>query len=318
MTAWSLVEGAFRLRATETGVAAAAQQANRSAAEARKQQVGTISRQAAPRHVLGEQRGFSEGPSAVLDAFRSQRRRFITSLRGFDASAWHTPTRCARWSVHDVVRHVRDRAVLHVARLGGRPDQFGVPAAIHQPTTPVGRPAHSAGQTPDETLRELILLVDEEDRLLQRKARLDPSETRLGPLRRTLHWSVSSTHSFWDAWVHERDIALPLGLKLPYPIAELRLATMYGLLAAAAPAGWAGEYIRTTVQLEGSRDPSYEITHAGDNIKVITSPESDAELAGDAVAVLDSLAGRGPMPREVFGIASAVVSQLTLLREVAT
>lgn len=220
--------------------------------------------------------------------------------------------------MHDVVRHVRDSASLHVARLSGRPDPFPVHGPIRQATTSAGRPARSAGQTPEETVRELALLVEEEERLLQRKAHLDPSETRLGPLRRTVHWSVSSTHAFWDAWVHERDIALPLGLKLPYPITELRLATMYGLLAAAAPAGWAGDYIRTTLQLEGSPDPSYEITHAGDNIKVITSPESGAELAGDGVAVLDSLAGRGPMPREVFGIASAVVSQLTLLREVAT
>jgi hypothetical protein len=43
--------------------------------------------------------------------------------------------------------------------------------------------AASAGQSPEETLRELVVLTEEEDRLLERKAELNPSEARPGPLR---------------------------------------------------------------------------------------------------------------------------------------
>jgi uncharacterized protein (TIGR03083 family) len=270
------------------------------------------------RRVLDELRGFSDGPFAVLEAFRSQRRRFIETLNSFDAPVWSAPTRCTDWSVHDVVRHVRDVAAMHVASLGDRPAPF----SLHEPFQPAKTPAvwlaASAGQPPEETLRELELLIEEEDHLLKLRAHANPSETKTGPLGRTLHWSVSSTHSFWDAWMHERDIALALGLALPYEGPELRLATMYGLLAAAAPAAWSGKYVRTRVLLEGSPDPSYEITHDGDSVLVVSSAQLSAELTGEHGAVLDSLAGRGPEPRKVFGTSSTAVSQLTLLREVTT
>lgn len=232
---------------------------------------------------------------------------------------WRAETRCTEWSVHDVVRHVRDATSLHVSSLGGRTAPFSAHGPFHPSTTPAVWLAASAGQSPEETLRELVVLSEEEDRLLERKAELNPSEARPGPLRRTLHWSVASAHFFWDAWLHERDIALCIGLKMSYPAAELRLATMYGLLVAATPADWSGEYVQTKASLGGSPDHGYEITHADDTVMVATvSPELSAELTGETGEILDSLAGRGPEPSELFGMSSTAVSRLTLLRQVAT
>jgi hypothetical protein len=106
---------------------------------------------------------------------------------------------------------------------------------------------------------------------------------------------------------------------MSYPAAELRLATMYGLLVAATPAGWSGEYVQTTVSLAGSPDHGYEIAHADDTVMVATvSPELSAELTGETGEILDSLAGRGPEPSALFGMSSTAVSRLTLLRQVAT
>ena len=38
--------------------------------------------------------------------------------------AWSAPSRCDRWTVHDVVRHVRDVSRIHASRLGGAPPPF--------------------------------------------------------------------------------------------------------------------------------------------------------------------------------------------------
>jgi uncharacterized damage-inducible protein DinB len=133
----------------------------------RKKGVCVIAEQDPPRRVLDERRGFTDGAFAVLDAFRSQRRRFIRTVTALDASAWRAETRCMEWSVHDVVRHVRDATSLHVASLGGRPAPFSAHGPFHPATTPAVWLAASTGQSsPEETLRELVVLTEEEDRLL--------------------------------------------------------------------------------------------------------------------------------------------------------
>ncbi|MEV5525199.1 maleylpyruvate isomerase N-terminal domain-containing protein [Streptomyces pseudogriseolus] len=270
--------------------------------------------------VLGEREGMTGGPGAVLAAFRSQRRRFLATVAAWEPSDWQAPTRCTLWSAHDVVRHVRDVAALHVARLGGPPASFRVKEPFDPPTSPLEWLTASAGQTPEETLRELRVLVEEEARLLEQRAEIDPQRPVAGQLRRQVHWSVASAHALWDAWMHERDILLAMGHEPPCcPVDEFRVVLMYGLLAAAAPGGWEGRYIHTTMALEGSPDGVYEIAHVGDSIRVTTVPPSNGvELSGPAGEVLDSLAGRGPLPREVFASSAASVDRLTVLREVAT
>ncbi|MEU3855312.1 maleylpyruvate isomerase N-terminal domain-containing protein [Streptomyces sp. NPDC029554] len=269
--------------------------------------------------MLDELKGMNGSPLAITEAFRSQRQRFLATVSAWDASFWRSPTRCTLWSVHDVVRHVRDVVSLHIERLGGPPAPFPMGGPFHPATSPATWLAASAGQSCEETLDELRLLIDQEARLLEHKALTNPPELVKGQLRRTLHWSVSSAHTFWDAWMHERDIVLPAGAEPVYPAGELRVATMYGLLAAAAPAGWQSRYVRTSLALGGSPDGCYEITHVDGSIRVCAaSPAESVELSGPTGEVLDSLAGRGPEPQEVFGSSAAAVAQLTLLRKVAT
>ncbi len=47
-------------------------------------------------------------PEHLLEVFGEQRQRFVTVLRGFGPDEWAAPTRCAGWSAHNVVRHLRD------------------------------------------------------------------------------------------------------------------------------------------------------------------------------------------------------------------
>lgn len=46
------------------------------------------------------------GPEHLLEVFGEQRRRFVAVRQGFGPGDWATPTRCADWSAHDVVRHL--------------------------------------------------------------------------------------------------------------------------------------------------------------------------------------------------------------------
>ncbi|MEV5778780.1 maleylpyruvate isomerase N-terminal domain-containing protein [Streptomyces antimycoticus] len=256
----------------------------------------------------------------ILEAFRLQRSRFIETVSGFGPAEWQADSRCTDWSVHEVLRHVRDAAAIHVERLGGRHAVFTTQGAFHPATTPATWLAASSGESPADTLRDLISLVEEEDHLLTEKVERNPSETMPGPLRRTLHWSVFSLHFFWDAWIHERDIMLPLGTAPASTPTEHRLATMYGLLVAAAPASWSGDHVRTTVLLDGSPDGNYEVfpTSAGVMRAAVAPLGSVAELRGPMGEVVDSLAGRGPELGEVFDASPPSVSKLALLRKVAT
>lgn len=280
---------------------------------------GVISNYQTSGRFLDELEGFSQGPDAVLEAFRIQRRRFIETVSGFGPAEWQAASRCTAWSVHEVVRHVRDVVAIQVQRLGGRRGAFDLRGPFHPATTPNTWLAASESEKPAVTLRELISLAEEEDGLLALMVKRNPDETMQGPLRRPLHWSVNSLHTFWDAWMHERDIVLPLGSSPAYTATDLRLATMYGLLGAAAPAAWSEDHVRTTVLLDGSPDGCYGIspTRTG-SVRVSATPGAAAELRGSVGEVIDSLAGRGPELRELFGVSTPGVSRLGLLRKVAT
>jgi len=268
--------------------------------------------------VLDEHRGLDVGSGPVLAAFAAQRARFLRTAAALDASQWQLQSRCVDWSVHEVIRHVRDAAKTHVAILAGQPHPFGGLESFHPASSPAKWLALSEGEPPQQTVAELTELVAEEARLLRVTAKQAPKVTWPGPLRRNLHWTVRSIHIFWDAWTHERDLASTLALAPAYGPGELRIATMYSLLAAATPAAWSGNYVRAVALLTGSPDSRYEITEEGGSVRVTSAARSPENLTGPADQVLDSLSGRGPHPRELLSGPAAEVEKLALLRAVAT
>jgi hypothetical protein len=268
--------------------------------------------------VLDEQRGLDVGSASVLAAFAAQRARFLRIAAALDAGQWQSQTRCVNWSVHQVIRHVRDVVKIHVATLAGRPHPFGGLESFHPASSPAEWLALSDGEPSQQTVTELTELVTEEARLLGVTAGQAPQGTRRGPLRRNLHWSVRSIHIFWDAWTHERDLFSALGLAPDYGPGELRMATMYSLLAAATPAAWSRDYLRTVVLLNGSPDARYEIAEEGGSVRITSAACSTEKLIGPADQVLDSLSGRGPHLRELLSGPSAEVEKLALLRAWAT
>lgn len=179
--------------------------------------------------VLDEQAGLNVGSGPILTAFAAQRVRFLRMASALDARQWQSQSRCVGWSVHQLVRHVRDVAAIHVANLAGRPWPFRGMKAFCPASSPIEWLADSEGEPPQQTVAKLTELVEEEARLLRITAKHAPETTRPGPLRRELHWSVRSVHIFWDAWTHERDLSPALAVAPEYGPDEFRLATMYSL-----------------------------------------------------------------------------------------
>jgi uncharacterized protein (TIGR03083 family) len=266
--------------------------------------------------VLTEKLGLNTGPSVIREALRAQRSRFIVTLRSFGPSEWAAASRCSLWSVHDVARHVADVAELNIGRLTrGSLDRFSRHGPFQHHATPLKWLEDTAGQQPQETLEILARRFDEEYACFARRIE-DSDETFLpGIMRRPNHWSVRSLHVYWDAWMHERDIAMPLGIDVRSSDDELRLMATYTLQLAAQPAVLSGEHLRASVALRGGPDLAYHIDGDPDDISVTAGTRRPPEVVeGDLGAVLDSLAGRGREPAAVLTGPADVMEKLARLR----
>ena len=87
-------------------------------------------------------------------------------------------------------------------------------------------------------------------------------------------WQLFVTHMFFDGWVHERDLLLPLG-RTPVPAAaEARLGTAYGLHTAGIVAGLFDLALDTTFAFafEGSGAGCYRLQVDGRDVRVTVSP----------------------------------------------
>ncbi|MEU5536017.1 DinB family protein [Streptomyces sp. NPDC020362] len=264
---------------------------------------------------LSEKDGFSGGEGGVYRVLVSRRRAFLNLIQDMPPSAWIAPSRCSDWSIHQVVRHVRDVARVNVARLEASPHPFGT-IQFDPKTSPAEWMAHSEGESPQQTMNQLGLLFLREESLFLYRMRHGFPDLLPGQLRRQVHWSVTSVHCLWDAWMHERDICLPLGRAMSLNDDELRLMVMYSLMAAAAPAAWVQNYVDTVVGLSGSPDSAYHVAHSDGDVHVYAggSPQHKASME----TVVDSLAGRGPELSEVFRSSGESVRKLALLRAAAT
>jgi uncharacterized protein (TIGR03083 family) len=227
-----------------------------------------------------------------------QRRRLADILATLDDAQWTAPTRCEGWSVQDVVTHLvtvnQFWALSIAAGLAGEPTRYL--AGFDPVATPAQMVDDMRGQTPAEVLARY---VDTAEQLAGAVDRLDddawatPAEAPPG------HIAVRAValHALWDAWVHERDIALPLGLTPSVEADEVAGSLLYA--AALGPAFLA----LTGPTRDGflgvvATDPNVSFTvQTGTSVVVAPGPPAgDApRLEGDAVALVDGLSFRGPL-----------------------
>jgi uncharacterized protein (TIGR03083 family) len=238
-------------------------------------------------------------PDDQLAPVTRQRRRLEATLAGLDADGWRAPTRCAGWTVHDVVAHLTDvNSFWHAsvrAGLAGTPTRFL--AGFDPAATPEFLAAQMRDLEPGEVFERFRA---SNDAFLGVLAELDdpgwamPAEAPPG------HISIRllAHHALWDAWIHERDIELPLGLTPSFEADEVASSLRYA--AALSPA-----FLSEGNDLTGSftvdaYDPTLRFTLAvDDSVAVRDDIVANAPcLRGDAVTLLEAISLRGPLPAD--------------------
>jgi uncharacterized protein (TIGR03083 family) len=263
---------------------------------------------------------YGDHPLIAIDARPSgdhpivaQRRRLEALLRDLSEAEWHQPSRCAGWSVQDVVTHLHSTngfwALSIQAGLGGEPTQYlGA-------FDPVASPAQLVDQvqgTPvEETMEQLAsgtaalaavvegLDADDWDVL----AEAPPGHL---PVR------LVADHALWDCWVHERDIALPLGRPVAVEPDEVLTCLRYAAALGRAFERSTGSCEPSEVVLEVADPDARIVVSAGvDDVRVHDGPAPDDALvgAGDAVELLEMLSTRDagvPVPTAVRALTAGL------------
>jgi uncharacterized protein (TIGR03083 family) len=238
-------------------------------------------------------------PGDQLVPLIRQRRRLETMLVHLAKDKWSSPSRCDEWTVQDVAAHIVGVNAFWTASvlagLGGTPTR--VLSGFDPATTPalMVTAMRELGSGP-----VLDQLVASNDVFLDVIGDLDDSgwatvaESPAGhvPIRLIAH------HALWDCWIHERDIALPLGLTPPAEPDEVRSCLRYVAAVNATFAIASGHRVARTLALEAS-DPTLDaVLEIGESVAVWDGPAPPEVscLRGEAVVLAEALSLRAPLP----------------------
>ncbi|WP_329109003.1 maleylpyruvate isomerase family mycothiol-dependent enzyme [Micromonospora sp. NBC_01699] len=266
-------------------------------------------------YVLTEKRGSDAGPEMIGGEFRRQRANFINLISKLDPADWNAKSRCPDWSVHDLVGHVINIAELHVISLSGGPgiERFMRHTPFDPNRTPARWLADSPQLSPEATIEKLRSLVEEEREQFAKHPGVPEDGMMVAPTGRQVHWSTRSLHSLWDAWIHERDVALALGVEPESKPEDFPMITMYGLLIAAGVAAGTGNPQSVTLELRNGGESRYEIGIDDGDVYVVMGTDSGPQGHGSTIEVMESLTGRGAGLAQALRAPEPVVNAMSLL-----
>jgi len=250
-----------------------------------------------------------DGPHPLM----SQRRRLEGLLADLSEAEWQHPSRCAGWSVQDVVTHLISTngfwALSIEAGIRGEPTEFL--AAFDPVASPAQLVERGQGTPVEETLGQLTASTAALGEVIT--GLVDADWERLAeapPGHLPVH--LVADHALWDCWVHERDIVLPLGRPAVVDDDEVLTCLRYaaGLGRAFEVCGRRAE--PGTVVLEVS-DPAamLVITTDVDGVRISedAAPTDALRGRGDAVALLEMLSTRDvatPVPEAVTALTAGL------------
>jgi uncharacterized protein (TIGR03083 family) len=239
-------------------------------------------------------------PDDQLVPLMRQRRRLETMLHHLGNDEWGAPSRCDDWTVQDVVAHIVGVNAFWTASvlagLAGTPTR--VLTGFDPATTPALMVAAMRELGSEQVLDQLVttngafvdVIADLDDGGWRTLAESPAGHV---PIRLIAH------HALWDCWIHERDIALPLGLTPPAEPDEVRSCLRYVGAVNATFAIASGHRVATVLALDAT-DPGLSlILEIGESVAVRdgSAPPDAPCLRGDAVALVEALSVRGPLPR---------------------
>lgn len=228
-----------------------------------------------------------------------QRRRLAQTLSTFDEEQWAAPSRCARWSTRDVVSHlVSTNSFWAASMTAGR---NGEPTRFLPGFDPVITPAQLVDASPDLESPELLArFVATNDAIEQALDGVDtdgwatPAEAPPGHVA----LAAVAAHALWDAWIHERDICLPLGLAVAEEPDEVITSLRY--VAGLGPAFLAtcgstriGAFAVSATDLDRTF-----VVEVGPTVVVrdAAGPQGFPTVAGHGVALTEAFSRRDPTP----------------------
>ena len=231
-----------------------------------------------------------------------QRRRLGEVLGRLDGSQWASASRCERWSVRDVVAHLvgTDQfwVISATAAVAEAPTHHlrGFDPATTPPLLVDGMgdlaPAEvlAAYLEGVEALAAVLSCLDEQQWSM-------PAEAPPGHV--PLH--AVARHALWDAWIHERDIVLPLGLDPVEEADEVSACLHYAASLGPALLATNGSQRSGMLVVEGTDPAVHVVVEAGETV-VVSDDETPANavfLHGRSVDLLEALSLRAPFPHDI-------------------
>jgi uncharacterized protein (TIGR03083 family) len=235
-----------------------------------------------------------QGPHPVM----RQRRRLEALLRDLSAEDWHRPSRCAGWTVQDVITHLSSTnsfwAFSIGAGLAGEPTRF---LATFDPVASPAQMVDKVRGTPvQQTLDEFVAGNDALAAVIDTLDE-DGWATLAEAPPGHLPIQLVADHALWDSWVHERDVALPLDQRPVVEADEVRCCLRYGVGLGLAFALTNGATVTGAMAVDVDGPDDHVVVEVDDHhVRVHggDAPEGAPQLRGGAVALVELLSIRDP------------------------
>jgi uncharacterized protein (TIGR03083 family) len=240
-------------------------------------------------------------PLAIVAPTIRQRRRLAAAVAEFTDEQWAHPSRCEGWSARDVIVHLDSTNFFWTLSIAA--GLRGEPTMYLSTFDPVASPATSVAQSRNLSFAEVRdRFVESTDTLVRQLEALDTEACAMLAEAPPGHVPISSVlhHALWDAWVHERDILLPVGREPDREADEVRACLRWVAALGPALALSRGEVRSGRLAIEAT-NPEVEALVEIDGRVAVTegSRHADVVLQGDAVELIDALSIRRPLDQAV-------------------
>jgi len=231
-----------------------------------------------------------------------QRRRLAELLNGLDDAQWAAASRCDGWSVRDVIAHLvgTDQfwVVSAAAALAGAPTRY------LEGFDPVVTPARMVDGMGEVAPAEVLASYrDGVDALAACLTGLDEDQwsalAEAPPGHLPLH--AMAHHALWDAWVHERDIVLALGMTPVDEPDEVIACLRYAAGLGPAFLATNGSTRSATLAFTGTEPAAHVVVDVGETVVVSDgeAPAGAVRLEGRTVDLVEALSFRAPFPHDL-------------------
>ncbi|HZN13144.1 MAG TPA: maleylpyruvate isomerase N-terminal domain-containing protein [Acidimicrobiales bacterium] len=231
-----------------------------------------------------------------------QRRRLGDTLKGLDADQWAAASRCEGWSVRDVVAHlVTTNGFWVVSALGAL---AGEPTRYLSDFDPVASPKVAVDSMLTMTTEDVLTsYIDGVEKLAAAVEGLDDAQWSLPAEAPPGHIALAAMarHALWDAWIHERDVCIPLGYQQPEEDDEVLASLEYAAALGAGFLALEGSPRSATLVVDATGPETHFVIDAGESVVVRggDAPADALRITGSCVDLVEALSFRVPFPAGV-------------------